>query len=240
MRTLVVTGGANGIGLGLARAFSRDGWSVVLADVDGAATAAAAAEIGADAAVVDVTDKASLVAACDAAAARHGGIDALVTCAGITRVSASAELPEADWRAVIDVNLTGTFLSCQAASPHLREGSSVVTVSSIAAFRGMAGRAAYCATKAGVVALTRCLAVEWAERGVRVNSVAPGWVDTPFLRQAAADGHVDLDELRGRPPMGRLADVDDVVGAVRFLVSADAGFVTGQTLVVDGGWVWSS
>ncbi|TDE09867.1 SDR family NAD(P)-dependent oxidoreductase [Jiangella asiatica] len=239
MRTLVVTGGAKGIGFGVAERFAGEGWHVVVADSDPQASADAAEKLGAEAAVVDVTDRAGLVDACRAAALRTGGIDALVTSAGITRIGPSAELAEDDWRAVVDVDLTGTFLSCQAAAPHLRDGSAVVTIASTAAFRGMPGRAAYCAAKAGVVALTRCLAAEWAPR-VRVNSVAPGWVDTPFLRDAARRGHVDLDELAARPPMKRLSDVTDVVGAVRFLVSDEAGFVTGQTLTVDGGWVWAS
>lgn len=237
MSTLVVTGGAKGIGRGVAEAYAKDGWSVVIADADADAAAATAAELGAAHVVVDVTDRAAVVDTFAEVAAGNGGIDALVTCAGITRVGPSAEQPAADWEAVIGIDLTGTFYSCQAAFPHLGDGGAIVTVASIAAFRGMAERAAYCAAKAGVVAITRTLAVEWASRGIRVNAIAPGWVDTPFLRDAAAKGYVDLDELAKRPPMGRIATVAEIVGSVRFLLSGDAGLVTGQTLAVDGGWV---
>lgn len=237
MSTLVVTGGAKGIGRGVAEAYAKDGWSVVIADADADAAAATAAELGAAHVVVDVTDRAALVDTFAEVAAGNGGIDALVTCAGITRVGPSAEQSAADWEAVIGIDLTGTFYSCQAAFPHLGDGGAIVTVASIAAFRGMAERAAYCAAKAGVVAITRTLAVEWASRGIRVNAIAPGWVDTPFLRDAAAKGYVDLDELAKRPPMGRIATVAEIVGSVRFLLSGDAGLVTGQTLAVDGGWV---
>lgn len=239
MPTLVVTGGSRGIGRGVTEAFRKDGWSVVVADIDPETTQTTAAELGAEPAVVDVTDRTALAALADRVSAQHGGIDALVTCAGITRIGPSAHQPEADWRAVVDIDLTGTFLACQAAVGHMREGAAIVTIASIAAFRGFPERAAYCASKAGVVALTRCLAAEWASRGIRVNAVAPGWVHTPFLQDAADKGHVDLDALAERPPMKRLASVGDVVGAIRFLVSADAGFVTGQTLAVDGGWVWA-
>ena len=237
--TLVVTGGARGIGRGIARAFRDRGWAVVIADADAGAAQAAATDLGAGHAVVDVTDPDRLRAALAGVAERYGGIDALVTCAGITRIGESGLLPAADWRAVIDVDLSGTFYACQAAYPHLPDGAAVVTIASVAAFRGMARRAAYCAAKAGVVALTRCLATEWAARGIRVNSVAPGWVDTPFLRDAARRGDVDLAELSRRPPLGGLTRVADVVAAVAFLVSEESRFVTGQTLVVDGGWTWA-
>lgn len=237
MSTLVVTGGAKGIGRGVAEAYANDGWTVVVADSDAAAAAATAKEIGGRHVAVDVTDRAALVSSFAEVAADNGGIDALVTCAGITRVGPSAEQSADDWEAVIGIDLTGTFYSCQAAFPHLGDGGAIVTVASIAAFRGMAERAAYCAAKAGVVAVTRTLATEWAPHGIRVNSVAPGWVDTPFLRDAAAKGYVDLDALAKRPPMGRIATVAEIVGSVRFLLSGDAGLVTGQTLAVDGGWV---
>lgn len=239
MRTLVVTGGANGIGRGVAETFAADGWSVVIADVDAEAVKTAADELGVEHLAVDVTDKAALATAFASVAADGRRIDALVTCAGITRVGPSAELDEADWRAVIDIDLTGTFFSCQAAFPHLGEGAAIITIASIAAYRGLAERTAYCAAKAGVVAVTRSLAAEWAGFGFRVNAIAPGWVDTPFLRDAAAKGYVNLDELAKRPPMGGIASVGDVVGTAKFLASPDARFITGQTLCVDGGWVFA-
>jgi NAD(P)-dependent dehydrogenase (short-subunit alcohol dehydrogenase family) len=237
--TVIITGGASGIGLGVAERCTADGWTAVIADADARNARQAAERLGGDHISVDVTDRAAVAAACEAAAQKHRGIDALVTCAGITIVGPSHDLPEEHWRKVIDVDLTGTFFSCQAVVEHMAAGASIVTLASIAALRGMPGRAAYVAAKAGVVGLTKTLAAEWAPRGVRVNSVAPGWVDTPFLRDAAAKGHVDLAELAGRPPMGRLAAVEDVVGAVAFLLGPDAGYMTGQTLYVDGGWSWS-
>lgn len=239
MGTVLVTGGAKGIGLGVAERFARDGWTAVLADFDGELATAEAARLGGDHVVADVTDHDGLHAAFAQVAERHGAIDALVTCAGITIQGPSHDLPEDSWRKVLDVDLTGTFFSCQAAVGHMPEGSSIVTVASIAALRGMPARAAYVAAKAGVVGLTKALAAEWVQRGVRVNAVAPGWVDTPFLRDAAERGYVDLDVLAQRPPMQRLATVEDVVGAIAFLARADARYVTGQTLYVDGGWSWA-
>jgi NAD(P)-dependent dehydrogenase (short-subunit alcohol dehydrogenase family) len=236
--TVIVTGGAKGIGHGVAARCADDGWTAVVLDADPDGARAAAERLGGDHVVADVADRAAMVAACAAVAERHGAIDALVTCAGLTIVGPSDALPEDDWRRVLDVDLTGTFFSCQAAIPHMPAGSAIVTVASIAALRGMPERAAYVAAKAGVVGLTKTLATEWAARGVRVNAVGPGWVDTPFLRDAAAKGHVDLEALADRPPMKRLAEVGDVVGAIAFLLGPDSAFVTGQTLYVDGGWSW--
>jgi NAD(P)-dependent dehydrogenase (short-subunit alcohol dehydrogenase family) len=239
MGTVLITGGAKGIGLGVAERFARDGWTTVLADFDGELAAAEAARLGGEHVAVDVTDRAGLAAACAQVADRHGAIDALVTCAGITIQGPSHELPEEAWRKVIDVDLTGTFLSCQAAVGHMPAGSAIVTIASISALRAGPGRAAYVAAKAGVVGLTKALAAEWVERGVRVNAVAPGWVDTPFLRDAAQRGYDDLGELAERPPMRRLARAEEIAGAVAFMVGGDAGYVTGQTLYVDGGWTWT-
>jgi NAD(P)-dependent dehydrogenase (short-subunit alcohol dehydrogenase family) len=240
MPVVIVTGGAKGIGLGVAERCAAEGWTAVVADADPDGARAVAERVGGEHVVVDVTDRGALAAACAGVAARHGAIDGLVTCAGLTAIGPSAELPEADWRRVLDVDLTGTFFSCQAAIPHMPAGSAIVTIASIAALRGMAERAAYVAAKAGVVGLTKALAAEWAARGVRVNAVGPGWVDTPFLRDAAAQGHVDLDVLAGRPPMKRLAEVGDIAGTIAFLLGPDAAYMTGQTLYVDGGWTWGT
>ncbi len=158
--------------------------------------------------------------------------------AGINRTGPSAELAVADWQRVIDVDLSGTFYVCQAAYPHLAAGSAVVNLASVLAMRALPGRVAYAAAKFGVVGITRVLAVEWAARPIRVNAVGPSWTDTPLIQDQLAAGTLDLEVL-DRVPMGRLARVDDIVGAVAFLLSDKASFITGQTLYVDGGYTWA-
>jgi NAD(P)-dependent dehydrogenase (short-subunit alcohol dehydrogenase family) len=236
-RTVVVTGGLRGIGEGVVRRLVGAGWRCGVIDVDAAGSDDAAA-IGAALACADVADPAALEEAFRTLRAELGELDGLVNCAGINLTGAAVELSVDDWRRVLDVDLSGTFYACRAAAPHLRPGSAVVNVASVLAIRARRGRIAYAAAKAGVVAVTRVLAVEWAERSIRVNAVAPGWTDTPLIRGQVAAGTLDL-ELLDAVPMGRLATVEEVAGAVEFLLGDDAGFITGHTLLVDGGYTWA-
>jgi NAD(P)-dependent dehydrogenase (short-subunit alcohol dehydrogenase family) len=237
MKSAVVTGGAKGIGLGVARALAREGWHCAILDSDPAGQAVAD-ELGGAFAQVDVTRPEELRAAFADLAARFGPIHGLVNSAGINRTGPSAELAVADWQRVLDVDLNGTFFACQAAFPHLAPGSAIVNLASVLAMRGLPGRVAYTAAKFGVVGITRVLAVEWAGRGIRVNAVGPSWTDTPLIRDQLAAGTLDLEVLE-RVPMGRLAQVEDVVGAILFLLGDGASFITGQTLYVDGGYTWA-
>ncbi|MGW3690048.1 SDR family NAD(P)-dependent oxidoreductase [Streptomyces sp. NPDC005125] len=239
MRTVVITGGAKGIGRGVAERLHRDGANAVLVDRDEAAVAAAAKEIGCAHEVANVTDADGLADMFQRVADRYDGIDGLVNSAGLTRTGPTATLPLDDWQQVIDVNLTGTFYSCRLAVEHLVPGASIVNVASIAAVRALPERAAYTATKFGVVGLTRVLAVEWAERQIRVNAVGPTWTKTQLIDDLVDQGKLDESELAAKMPMGRLAEAADIAGAVSFLLSDDARFVTGQTLFVDGGYTWN-
>ncbi len=239
MKTVVVTGGASGIGLDVARRSQRDGWQVVLLDHDKQATSTRAAQLGCDHVVADVTEPDELTTSFTEITGRYGHIDALVNSAGMTRTAASAELAIADWKRVVDVNLSGTFYSCRAAVEHMRPGSAIVNLTSIASVRALPGRAAYTATKFGVVGLTRVLAVEWAALQIRVNAVGPAWTRTPLFDALVDQDKVDEGDLTRRIPMGRLAEVSDVSAAIAYLLSTDAAFVTGQTLYVDGGYTWN-
>ena len=211
----------------------------MIADIDGEAGEREASRLGGTYVHVDATSREALFEAFAGVAAERGGIDCLVPSAGITIVGPSADLPEDSWRNVLSLDLDGVFYSCQAAVEHMPQGSSIVMISSIAAYRGMRERAAYCVAKAGICALVRVLSAEWAQRGIRVNAVSPGWTQTPFLDDAAAAGYVDIEELKSRPPMKRLGQVDEIVAGIRFLASSEASFVTGQTLGIDGGWTWA-
>jgi NAD(P)-dependent dehydrogenase (short-subunit alcohol dehydrogenase family) len=222
----VVTGAAQGIGAAIADALEAAGALVARTDVE--------ADLQ-----LDVTDRGSIDRALEQIAESLGEPMILVNNAGINRIAPSESLSEERWQQVVDVNLTGTFRCAQAAGQRMLAAGrgSIVNVASISAFVGMPGRAAYCAAKAGVVALTRVLAVEWAARGVRVNAVAPGYVGTPMVEQAIAEGLLLADELAGRTPLGRIATAAEIADAVVYLASPAARFVTGQTLVVDGGYL---
>ncbi|WP_051300427.1 SDR family NAD(P)-dependent oxidoreductase [Actinomadura rifamycini] len=236
---VVVTGGASGIGAACARALAEHGRPVALWDRADAADVAR--RIGADtgtaalSVVVDVTDAAAFPAALDASRAALGPLGGLVHAAGIAGPAAVGDLDEARWDAVQHVNLRAQALLAQAMLDDLRaqEGSAIVGISSIEAFVGQLFIPAYCASKAGLLGLTRALAHQLAGDGVRVNAVCPGYIDTPLLAAAAPAGM--RAEFAAKAPVGRLGRPAEVAAAVRFLMSDEASFITGTHLTVDGG-----
>ncbi len=245
----VVTGAGRGIGAAVARRFAEHGATVVAADIDGSSARTTAASIASDAGAVveplelDVTDEEAVEAAFGSVLSRHGRLDFAVANAGVLHLGAVVDLGLADWRRVIDVNLTGTFLTARAAARRMSAGAIVLT-SSLFGLRGGAGNGAYSASKFGVVGLAQSLAAEMAHAGVRVNCVCPGQIATGMLDAVIADRssaeHVDealaAERLASRIPAGRLGTPDDIADACLFLASDLSTYVTGQSLVVDGGW----
>jgi NAD(P)-dependent dehydrogenase (short-subunit alcohol dehydrogenase family) len=242
----IVTGGARGIGAGIAEALGRRGGVVVVADRDEAAARGRAellTESGRRAFAwgVDVTDGDALHAMVEEVESRLGPPRVLVNNAGLFTLAPSHLLSEDEWRLQVDVLLTGTFLATRAVVPGMLERGqgAIVNISSIGGLGGHPGRSAYNAAKAGVVVLTEVLGAEWATRGVRVNAVAPGVTRTEMtdevLRSPA--GRARLATYERRTPLGRIADVGEIAECVAFLASSRASFITGATLPVDGGWL---
>ena len=237
-KVCVITGAGRGIGRGIAESLARHGATVVLTGRTAATLAEAAAAIGAAAStqIADVAREADVAALRDAVLARHGRIDVLVNNAGINPVWRGIEKTNlADWQAIIDTNLTGTFLCCKYLGGAMERGGSVINVSSIAGHVGLTRSVPYCASKGGVEMLTKALALDWAKRGVRVNCLAPGYVDTDLTHG------VLTHEVHGKPfldhvPMGRFGTAQEMGGAVVFLASDASAYMTGQSVVVDGGW----
>lgn len=239
MGATIVTGGLMGIGRGVTERLRGQGAQLVVADTRPRDQADQLLVAGCDYVQVDVAEPGSLDERYKQVALKYGSIDGLVNSAGLTRTGPSDKVSNDDWRKVIDVDLSGTFYSCRAAFPYMKHGSAVVNVASIASTRALPGRAAYTAAKFGVVGVTRVLAVEWALNGIRVNAVGPSWTETPLLQNLFESGALQKDSLVDMVPMKRLCTVEDVANAVAFLVSDQAGFITGQTLYVDGGYTWA-
>jgi NAD(P)-dependent dehydrogenase (short-subunit alcohol dehydrogenase family) len=240
-KVVVITGAGGGIGREASVLFSEEGASVCVADVSaeqGEATAAACREAFFQ--EVDVTDSASVEALYAATADRYGGVDVLYNNAGIMPADDASilETESAAWDRVLDVNAKGVYLCCKHGIPHLLErgGGSVINVASFVALVGAAtSQIAYTASKGAVLSLTRELAVEFARRGVRVNALCPGPVETPMLMRLFEDDPAAYERRRVHLPMGRLARAKEIALGALFLASDESSYVTGTTFLVDGG-----
>jgi 3-oxoacyl-[acyl-carrier protein] reductase len=237
----LVTGAGQGIGAGIARRLASDGFAVAVGDINPTTARAVAREIEADggralAVALDVTDSASVAVAVSDVETRMGPVDALVNNAGIVRIGSFLRADEADFDAVLDVYVKGTFLVTRAVAPSMvdRGRGRIVNLASIVAHRVFGPYAAYHASKAAVIGLTQALAIELAGKGVTVNAVAPGIIDTPILDEL---GSPERRVQPGAIPVGRLGAPGDIAACVAFLVSPGASYITGETIVVDGGLI---
>jgi 3-oxoacyl-[acyl-carrier protein] reductase len=234
-KVALVTGGSRGIGAAISRELGKAGARVAVNFRSGREAAdEVAAEIGGLALQADVSNPEEVQALVERVEGELGDIDALVNNAGVTRDTLIARMTDDDWQMVIDTNLRGTFNTSRAVSRKMlrRRAGSIVNLSSVVGVHGNPGQANYAASKAGIIGLTKALARELGSRGVRVNAIAPGYISTELT-------DVLPEEARGlilqNTPLGRLGEPEDVAGAVRFLCSDEAAFITGEVLLVDGG-----
>jgi NAD(P)-dependent dehydrogenase (short-subunit alcohol dehydrogenase family) len=242
MPVAVITGAAQGIGRRTAEVLAERGYELALIDLQSMAeTSAQVRTHGSE--VLEFTgsvaDEAAVTKFSTAVRERLGAADVVVNNAGISLIRTAEKTSEAEFRRVLEINLLGPFLVAQAFGGMMLEkkSGSIVNVASIAGLHGIADRAAYNASKHGLVGLTRTLAAEWGGRGIRCNAVCPGWVKTAMDDVEQARGVYADDDITGRVPMGRFASPDDIAQAIAFLADPkQSGFVNGHTLVVDGGW----
>ena len=241
----LVTGAGNGFGRIAALAFANAGASVAATDIDMAAAEAVAAEIfeGGGSAValpLDVSDRNAIRETVDGAAESLGGLHVLVNNAGIARRGPTEDLADADWDAIIEVNLSAVFAGCRAAAPHMfaHGDGRIINISSIMGLVGnrMFPHVGYQATKGALVNLTRSLALEWADRGVRVNALAPSFFRTNFGAGFMRSSPEIVQRIEGSTPLGRFGEPWELAGGLLFLASRASSMVTGVTLPVDGGW----
>lgn len=237
----VITGSTKGIGLGIARAFVREGARVIVNARNAGDCVTVAKALGPAAVAIPAdlskSDEVRRLAR-ESLEALDGRVDILVNNAGQPRVAPSVDLAEADYRYTLDLNLTAYFVLSQELGRGMlaRGRGSVINVGSINGTQPFPQRLAYCVSKAGVNMLTKVMAIEWAASGVRVNCIAPGYVETEIVKGLSAKGVLDPALLSKRTPMGRLGTPEEIAGAAVFLAGDEASFVTGEVLTVDGGW----
>jgi NAD(P)-dependent dehydrogenase (short-subunit alcohol dehydrogenase family) len=238
-RIVVVTGAANGIGAACARLFAASGAKLALWDVDVAAGQALAAELGGDAHPIrcDVSSRAEVEAAIATTLAAFGRIDVLINNAGIFRAADFLDITEADWNAVIGVNLKGAFLVGQAVAREMAKsgGGAIVNMSSVNGVMAIPTIASYNASKGGINQLTRVMALSLADRGIRVNAVAPGTIATELAQKAVLGSAEARERIMSRTPMRRLGEPGEIASVCAFLASDAASYMTGEIVVVDGG-----
>jgi NAD(P)-dependent dehydrogenase (short-subunit alcohol dehydrogenase family) len=239
-RRVLITGGGAGIGAVTARLLAQRGWRVALLDRDGAAVQHTAEDMGDDIACWyqgDVTDSAAIAGALDTMATKWGGIDDLVNNAGVWDHAPLLDLTLGQWRRVLDVNLLAPIEVSNAAVRRMGPGSAIVNVSSVLGQVSAPTRGPYCVSKSALISLTKMQAIEWAERDIRVNAIAPGYIINEPTRTLAASGSFNLSAINRRTPMGRLGTEQEVAEGICFLLSPDrASYITGHTLEVNGGW----
>jgi len=242
--TALITGGAKGIGAAISDEFARNQWNVIVSGRDLVAIDSTVStltkkypNVSITGVVMDVTDTDSIAKAFETISQQHDALTTVVNCAGIIIRKSIEEVSDEEWLRVIDTDLSSAFKVCRAASTLLGRATqaSVVNVGSIAGSVGIAGRTGYTSAKAGLEGFTRTLALEWAPRNIRVNNVAPGWTRTEMVDNGILDGRIDEAFLNSRIGLGRLAEPAEIASAVFFLASPAASYITGQTLLVDGG-----
>jgi NAD(P)-dependent dehydrogenase (short-subunit alcohol dehydrogenase family) len=242
MKVALVTGAAQGIGQRTAEVLAQRGFSLALNDLRSPTdTVAQVRTHGVDAIEVlgDIADESAVAQIAESVMNRFGRIDVLVNNAGVSSISPAEEITAAEWRRVMDINLLGPFLLCRTFGRIMlqQRSGSIVNIASVAGLLGVADRAAYNASKHGLIGLTRTLAAEWGGRGVRCNAVCPGWVKTPMDDSAQDAGLYADSDITGRVPMARFATPGEIAQAVAFLADpTQSSFVNGHTLSVDGGW----
>ena len=243
-RTAVVTGGGSGMGAAICHHLARQGRKVAVLDVNGDAAERVAKELEADGLAalgvpVDVSDRAAVEGALERVRQSLGRIEIMVTSAGIEGFEDFLDISVEDWERMLAVNLTGTFHCLQAAVPDMIEAGwgRIVTISSSSAQSGTRRMSHYVASKGGVIALTKALALDLAPKGITVNTIPPGVIDTPMMRRPIESGAMaSMDAVLARAPLGRAGTPDDIAVACAFLCSEEAGYITGQQINVNGGW----
>lgn len=238
---IAVTGGAQGLGLGMARNFAHHGARVFILDKNLALARESTSALSGNghmAFLCDVTNAEMRLSAIAQVAETAGSIDVLVNNAGITHIQPAEEMNEEKWRQVFEVNVHAVMLMSRDVAPYmLSKGSgSIINIGSITTLVGFPRRSVYTTTKTAVLGLTRSLAIEWAQRGIRVNAIGPGYHDTALFREVVNSGIVDEERIRKKIPMGRLGTIDDVGRAAVFFASPLSQYITGQFLMVDGGY----
>jgi len=243
-KVAVVTGGGSGIGLAISERLAADGAAVAVLDRNATSAVEAAAKIDADGGTAigveaDVTDRAGVEAAVAHVAQSLGAPTILVNNAGLEQFGPFLKIDLDTWQRVLGVNLTGTYHCCQVVLPHMVEAGwgRIVNISSSSAQGGQPFMAAYVSSKAGVIGLTKSLALEFGPKGITVNTIPPGFIDTPMLRASEAKGHLGggVEEHEVRTPVRRIGRPEDIAAATAFLVTEEASYITGQVIGVNGG-----